>query len=299
MGGKKLLLQAMAKPAIFEGNKTGANGKQSVRDWLDCVQRFSISAGFNTSETVDFAVSFLRGEALRVWNAKTVELTTKHEQPTMQHLRECLVSRFDPASSSVNARFELDKLKQSGKFSNLNHYLTEFDRICSYVPDMQDAEKIHRFLSGLTNEVFMRQLTVDPMTKERYTDFAALRHAASHVAAAFAAMHNLAAGFLPKLSGQKRTGDSTPKTQGNPKRSSGGKRSDGAGPSGLNGNNSKPPPKDLKIQTGNGTIIRDSDVVGFCNGRKICINCYGPHKTATCTKPMNTELPAKFTPRQG
>jgi hypothetical protein len=209
----------------------------------------------------------------------------------MQHLRECLVSRFDPASSSVNARFELDKLKQSGKFSNLNHYLTKFDRICSYVPDMQDAEKIHRFLSGLTNEVFMRQLTVDPMTKERYTDFAALRHAASHVAVPFAAMHNLAAGFLPKLSGQKRNGDSTPKTQGNPKRSNGGKRSAGAGSSGLNGNNSKPPPKDLEIRTGNGTIIRDSDVVGFCNGRKICINYYGPHKTATCTKPMNTTLP--------
>lgn len=65
MGVKKLLLQAMATPAIFEGNKTGANGKQSVRDWLDCVQRFSTSASFNTSETVDFAVAFLRGEALR------------------------------------------------------------------------------------------------------------------------------------------------------------------------------------------------------------------------------------------
>lgn len=203
----------------------------------------------------------------------------------MQHLRECLVSRFDPASSSVNARFELDKLKQSGKFSNLNHYLTEFDRICSYVPDMQDAEKIHRFLSGLTNEVFMRQLTVDPMTKGRYTDFAALRHAASHVAAAFAAMHNLAAGFLPKLSGQKRNGDSTPKTQGNPKRSNGGKRSDGAGSSGLNATTASPLPRIWRSRPATAQSSGTAMWWAFATAKKYALTAMDPTRPPPAPSP--------------
>lgn len=297
--GKKLL-HAMAKPAVFEGGRTGAGGKQSVRDWLDSVQRYSTSANFDIEETVDFAVSFLRAEALRVWNTKATELTAKQEQPTFQHLRECLISRFDPASSSVNARFELDKLKQTGRFSNLNQYLTEFDRICSFVPDMHDAEKIHRFLSGLTNEVFIRQLTVDPLTKERYTDFSSLRHAASHVAAAFAAINSLSAGMPKGTAGQKRQNDDSKPRQNNPKRSTGGSKSNGgAGPSGLNGGGKAAPPTMKTLDTANGTVKRDTDVIGFCNGRKICANCYKQgHTTAQCRGKTAEGNPADFIPRK-
>ena len=81
--------------------------------------------------------------------------------------------------------------------------------------------------------------------------------------------------------------------KGNNGQKAAGGSSGGAGPSG------KPGPTDRTIDTANGTVTRNTDIIGFCRGKHLCVNCYRPgHDTAKCTAPTKAGNPQGFVPRK-
>jgi len=181
---KKRLISAMAKPAAFEGKVVGVNSNQaSVRDWTGAVRRYVECAEFDDDEAVQFAASFLRGQALRTWNLRATQLAAAGTPATLEVFFECLEKRFEGANTEAEARTLLDRLKQLGKFASLSAYIAEFERLCTFIPSMTEGDKVHRFLSGVQNQLVHKHLAVDPNTHTRYTSFADMRLAAENLAA--------------------------------------------------------------------------------------------------------------------
>jgi hypothetical protein len=169
-----------AKPQIFDGTSSG--GKASnVRDWLMSIEMyFKLMADIiPVSQRVNTAATYLKGKTLRFWHYR-LNMLTDEEQNDMRVFEKALTERFDSANDPVIARYKLDKLRQ-GKTAMRQH-VQRFDTLCSYIPDMQDAEKIHRFLTSVRAEC-ANTLSSDPSTGARWVQYADLRrYALNHYA---------------------------------------------------------------------------------------------------------------------
>jgi len=131
------------------------------------------------SQRVNTEATYLKGEALRFWHFR-LKMLTPEEQNDMRVFEAALTERFDSANDPVTARYKLDKLRQ-GKMAMRQH-VQRFDTLCSYIPDMQDAEKIHRFLTGVRAEC-ANILSSDPSTGARWVRYADMRkYALNHFA---------------------------------------------------------------------------------------------------------------------
>ena len=275
---RKHLLSAMAKPQTFEGRSAGLNSsKHSVRDWVDSVKRYIDSAGFVGAEAVQFASSFLRDEALRTWNTRAAALLAEQHIATIDDFCECMIKRFEPASTEAAARVALDGLKQQGKFARLAAYLTEFERLCSFIPQMQQGEKVHRFLTGLQTPAYQKHLSVNPLTHTRYELFADLRLAAESLAVAAPGLIN---DILDRAKGKRGNGSMQGGGSGN---SSSSKQPRQSVPDA--GMDAKGP--------GGASVHRSKAIVELCRQKGLCLFCYGKgHLSRNC----KAAQPAKGSP---
>jgi hypothetical protein len=169
--GKKRKLEVdpkhCGKPLHFDGKSP------NVRDWLMNLELyFELMADSIPSNCqVGTAATYLKGEALRFWHFRLKQLE-EHEKTDMNMFQRSLIERFDSANDPIAARYKLDKLQQGDNAMRV--HVQTFDTLCSYIPDMADGEKIHRFLTTVRAEC-SKVLCNDPSTGARWAQYADMR----------------------------------------------------------------------------------------------------------------------------
>lgn len=179
----KTFLQALNKPSTFTGVKVTGKPVLSVRDWVMSVRDYTDSLQLSHDRLrVAVAESYLGGDAKRDWHTKRRILVEQGTTITFDVFTTAVIDSWDPACSDVKARMNLEKLSYGG---NMTQYVSQFDRICSFVPKMTSDERVHKFLFQIqrTHPHVAAELQTDPSTKERWADYHDLRKYALHAAA--------------------------------------------------------------------------------------------------------------------
>jgi hypothetical protein len=179
----KTFLQALNKPSTFTGAKVTGKPGLSVRDWVMSVRDYTDSLQLLQDRLrVAVAESYLGGDAKRDWHTKRRILVEQDTPITFDVFTTAVVDSWDPACSDVKARMNLAKLSYGG---NMTSYVSQFDRICSFVPKMTSDERVHKFLFQIqrTHPHVAAELQTDPSTKERWANYHDLRKYALHAAA--------------------------------------------------------------------------------------------------------------------
>lgn len=292
----KTLATALHKPPIFDGKNLLGNNKsgQQVDDWIRTVQRYTKAIKLNDADTVSMAASLLREEASRAWLAREALLQGQNKEVTLEEIRDCLFKRFTPAATVATARSMLDKLRQDKQYRSIAAYVAEFDRICSLIPDLGAADKIHRFISGLHRSVAMK-ISIDPITNQRYTDYERMRTAALHSAAHDADYVDQLADLVDKRPNFK-------KHKGNRHGGGGSSSSSGRNPAGGgNGGGAAAAAGGGGAAAGGGNggnpnhSERTPLVRKFCKERGLCMRCYQKgHLSKECTAEAASGFPPGF-----
>lgn len=179
----KAFLQALNKPATFTGVKVSGKPTLSVRDWLLSVRDYTDSIGLvSDKQKVAVAESYLGGDAKRDWHTKRRVLLEQNTVITFAVFEKSVIDSWDPACSDLKARAQLESITFKG---NITVYISMFDRICSFIPNMTADEKVHKFLFQIrkTHPHVADKLQTDPATKKTWDDYFQLRQYALHAAA--------------------------------------------------------------------------------------------------------------------
>lgn len=315
----KSFITSLAKPPTFSGRHKDS---LQARDWLQTINDYLNSSHIAKTESqkIQFAESYLVGEARRTWHTTRNTLcdsTDQSQSPyagiTFSQFEQALIDRWDPACSMVNAMNELDDLHQRGSLSS---FISNFDRLCSFIPNITDREKVHRFLRNIDQDL-VPILATDPATKDRWQRYSDLRsYALNYVASATAAKPRRAVAHAAKRTGilqqiqEAATNGKTAlkrlKTDG-----SGGfitpsylsrKPHNGntEGKTQSNGSHGGNPFTDYKNKREE-TFSRHYKTVNYCHAKSICICCYEEYTKATvgqhrenCTAPPKKGLPPGY-----
>jgi hypothetical protein len=207
----------------------------------------------NDKKKVAIAESYLGGDAKRDWHTKRRVLQGEDTTITFEVFSKSVIDSWDPACSDVKARAQLETIKFKG---NITVYVSMFDRICSFIPNMTTDEKVHKFLYQIrkTHPVVADKLQTDPSTKKTWNDYHQLRQYALHTAATDAvnvpatqsgASHSSAAGkrkragvfadmqhTLDQLNKRRKSGEGSNWPRGGGNGGNGPSRGHGAGGSG-------------------------------------------------------------------
>lgn len=159
--------KVLNKPAPYDG----FNDTCHVVDWLVAMFHYLVTLGVPLGMYVTTASTYLRGEALRFWSNRSQTLSTA-EARSWDKFKEALLERFDSENTAVSARIKLDQLKQGDM--SMAKFVQKFDLITSYIPDMADADLIHRFLMAVRPEC-KPALQNNPGTGVRWTEYVKLR----------------------------------------------------------------------------------------------------------------------------
>jgi hypothetical protein len=288
----KQLASVAAKPQIFDGTSSG--GRSNVRDWLMSIGMYFklMSDIIPESQRVNTAATYLKGEALRFWHFR-LGMLTPEEQNDMRVFETALTERFDSANDPVTARYKLDKLRQGR--TAMRQHVQRFDTLCSYIPDMQDAEKIHRFLTSVRAEC-TSTLSSDPSTGARWAQYADLRrYALNHFAhervlppdaagamdATCGTLRDVAAVVKAAAGGRKRTHSDLMDTD-SPADSRGGR---GGTPRGQQQNKSGCTNANSFRDKRKQWVRRTEAIKDYCKQKGLCGICYEPgHIATTCDK---------------
>jgi hypothetical protein len=152
---------AASRPRIpaasnYEGSPTRLDG------WLrEMQQQFDWYRLTSDADRVSMARAQLRGNALDWWStlssATSTTLSTSYDA-----FQAALRERFQPVNRAQTARIQLDALQQ-GPRQSLNDYVAAFRRLLEALPDMAEADRLHRFLRGLRPAMQLR-LAHQPIT---------------------------------------------------------------------------------------------------------------------------------------
>ena len=159
--------RVLHKPASYEG----ANETCHIGDWLVAMHHYLMTLKVPATMFVTTASTYLRGEALRFW-ANRQQTLTSAETRNWEMFKDALLERFDSENTAVSARIKLDQITQDGL--TMAKFVQQFDFISSYIPDMADADLIHRFLMAVSPEC-KAALQNDPSTGVRWTEYVKLR----------------------------------------------------------------------------------------------------------------------------
>jgi hypothetical protein len=160
--------KVLNRPGAFDGESTSTI---SVVDWLVVVKHYFRAVKQPRAKWVTIASSYLRGEAMRFWANRKKSLT-KPDYRSWLVFKTALLERFDSENTAVSARLRLDALSQ-GDLA-MPKFVHKFDLITSYIPDMSEADMIHRFLEAVRGDLKL-SLSNNPNTGKRWTDYSQLR----------------------------------------------------------------------------------------------------------------------------
>lgn len=115
----------------------------TVEQYLSLIQLSSSSIFITDQNKISFASSYLTGNAAIWW----YQLVNASNIPsTWDEFRAVLMTEFIPADHKRRARDKLRRLKQT---SSVEKYLSEYPNSTLQIGDMNEGEKVDRFVEGL------------------------------------------------------------------------------------------------------------------------------------------------------
>jgi hypothetical protein len=284
----KHLAAVAGKPQYFDGMITGGKSSINVRDWLMSVEMYLdlMADVIPVDNHVKTAATYLKGEALRYWHFKK-QFLQEQEQQNWTAFKNALVERFDTANDPVSARYKLDKLSQGN--TAMRKHVQDFDQLCSYIPDMTDPEKIHRFLTSVRPDC-ANILCNDPSTGARWTRYVDLRrYALNHYANERSSGAGGAPGhikealnaLLPRKKQKTGSQYNSPDGRGRSREPKGGRGQGGSGDAGPSGV-AQEDTYDYTDKEGN-KVARVVRIKNYCFRKGLCGICYQPgHRASSC-----------------
>lgn len=292
----KSFVSALAKPNLFTGNRT--TDKQNVKEWLASVHDYLFSSQIAKTDIqkVQFAEGRLQAEARRAWtvqksvlHAPTADNTSPYAGITFADFEKHMLDKWNPTCTAVKARYDMDALRQDNM--SIQTFVTKFDDLCTYLPNMDEEDKIHKFLTKLSDAY--ADIAIDPATRQRWTSYQMLKDYAITFAATKASRPALrkriqypgalgeaavvAQGALKK----QRTSDGWQRV--GPKRRHGdvtNKNGASSSQSAQRQRHSNPAFRTFTNKNGE-EFSRHQALVDWCHGSSICLCCYAAYTAAT------------------
>lgn len=151
----KLAIASAHRPRIpSPAHFTGETGS-AADEWIDSLEKqfaYYGSSLQHDEERIKYAVMFFApGKATTWWNSSSKELTTAGTPiTTWSEFTSAVRERYQPISSAMIARQSLDTFVQRGSVQN---YTDHFYQCMNFITDMGMTDQIHRYTSGLRQEI--------------------------------------------------------------------------------------------------------------------------------------------------
>lgn len=158
-----------SKPAKFRGDRDDA---QMVESWLYSLDRQFIACNTNTDAgRIAYATAMLEKNALDWWmyTERQSAAGGPAAPSTWASFCAALIQRFRPINDERVARDKLLSLRQTGSVAQ---FATAFQTLLLKVPDISDAERLHRFIAGLKPTIKTQLLISNPKTLEEALEMA-------------------------------------------------------------------------------------------------------------------------------
>ena len=144
---KRGLMYKPDPPPQFFGDRGGP----SAREWLFQTQLY-LGLMDDTNYSVQFATTYFRGPAATWWFNKMGAANAEEilALSNWNTFAEILKKEFEPVNPIRVARRRLDELKQ--RFS-VQQYVKDFRDITQQIPGITSEELLHRFITGLKENI--------------------------------------------------------------------------------------------------------------------------------------------------
>jgi hypothetical protein len=132
------------KPPTFSGSRTST----TAENWLFQFRQYFDVVPVSEQQQVAFASTFLRDHAATWWRARVMAADSGRTERIIswQQFQTALLAEFQPVNLIETARDRLDGLRQT---SSVQNYARRFREIAMLIPDLNDGEALHKFVSGL------------------------------------------------------------------------------------------------------------------------------------------------------
>lgn len=253
----------------------GAEADGSIRGWLTSVAHWLNMMTVPPADAVGTAANYLRGKAQAFWFSMVDTLREHGKDPTSWEVfKDTMVLNYGAIDPEYIARTKIDALRQTG---TVETYVREMQMLFAELTQqpMHEADKVHKFFSGLNSGLAARSQT-DPATGNRWTTFAAAARYAIRQDTLFQA--NKALNKSPKTpaAGDGKKG---PGVDGKAMKRRGSKNGGGYRRGGSNGGG----PSNGVGPSGAGKPSKAQREAWYKAGK--CLNCGHPdHKKADCPK---------------
>jgi hypothetical protein len=164
-----------AAPKLKLPRPPETNGRNpSPVNWSYKVEAYLQAEGYNLQHepaAVTFAAAYLKDSALK-WHrqhALDVQAGRKTDYAGWIDFKTAFIKRFTPVDPAVTARERLDRCRQT-KSAYL--YTSDFDSLVLELPNMDEADKLHKYISGLKPSLKMHVTLQRPKTLAEAQDLA-------------------------------------------------------------------------------------------------------------------------------
>lgn len=130
---------AARKPSTFSGRRKDA------RSWFYQIEEYFDTNNPDQTALIKNAASYFDGDAAEWWH------TVRDRVHRWSEFQEAFQKRYFNANPEEEARYKLDITKQ-GKFS-VNGYVNSFTDCMVRLPDMNEGDRIHHFITGLNPSI--------------------------------------------------------------------------------------------------------------------------------------------------
>jgi Retrotransposon gag protein len=134
----------MNKPPMFHGRPG-----ESVEDWIFALEQYFSVVPIRPGRQILFAASYLQGSAATWWRQR-FELNTPSSAITWDVFTAGLRAQFRPINAAKLARDRLATIRQ---VTSVADYVARFQNIMLDLPNMDEEDRIDRFLRGLKSHV--------------------------------------------------------------------------------------------------------------------------------------------------
>jgi hypothetical protein len=155
-------LPAGVKPAL-PANYSGKNNSESLEAWLFSIESYFRMTGVSLdSQKIDLAGSLLRGPA-SVWHRNVCSdlLPDEFRVHDWSEFKQELRDNFVTTNPARLAREKFYSIRQSG---DLREYVREFRLLMIELPELPEADKVFKFVSGLKQPMRKELVEKDPQT---------------------------------------------------------------------------------------------------------------------------------------
>ena len=99
---------------------------------------------------IKYAVSFMNGGALQWW--EMINLNEQNQIEPFEDFKSKIFDYYEPINRELNARKQMNYLKQMGNFDSITAYNRAFSKWLLQVPSMTIAEQLYHYSQGLKRQ---------------------------------------------------------------------------------------------------------------------------------------------------